>query len=248
MPEGLSFRRGTRPSPRGAGALLAVLLVALALAAVVRPLARPTLPPQARLVEVRGEVPSPGTYLIDRGRLHAALAAAGAPPIGSDREVPEGHVVQVGDGGVEVLPPPQPLLVGLPLDVNVASVDQLMAVPGIGATMAGAIVSERRTGGPYRNLDELQRADGIGPTTLERLAPFLVVSDPRPTPEPGPIDLNAASAATLEGLPGIGPVTAARIVVHRAEHGPFADVDALQAVEGIGPATIEALRHRAVAE
>jgi competence protein ComEA len=59
---------------------------------------------------------------------------------------------------------------------------------------------------------------------------------------PGPLDLNAAGATELDRLPGIGPATAQAIVEHREQHGPFAAVDDLEAVRGIGPAKLEALR------
>lgn len=52
----------------------------------------------------------------------------------------------------------------------------------------------------------------------------------------GHLDLNAASAAQLDGLPGIGPVLAKRIVDHRSTHGPFAHVRDLLDVPGIGDA------------
>lgn len=57
-----------------------------------------------------------------------------------------------------------------------------------------------------------------------------------------PLDLNHASAADLELLPGIGPSLAQRIVDDRSAHGAFASIDALQRVHGIGPRTIERLR------
>ncbi|MXZ29317.1 MAG: ComEA family DNA-binding protein [Acidimicrobiia bacterium] len=50
-----------------------------------------------------------------------------------------------------------------------------------------------------------------------------------------PVDLNTADAAELESLPGIGPVTAAAIIAHRSEEGPFPSVESLQEVTGIGP-------------
>jgi competence protein ComEA len=53
----------------------------------------------------------------------------------------------------------------------------------------------------------------------------------------GPIDLNAATAADLDALPGIGPVLAQRIVEHREHNGPFRSVEQLDDVPGIGPAT-----------
>lgn len=54
----------------------------------------------------------------------------------------------------------------------------------------------------------------------------------------GRVNLNTASAAQLEELPGVGPVTAAAIVAFREEQGPFASVDQLLDVSGIGEATL----------
>ena len=58
----------------------------------------------------------------------------------------------------------------------------------------------------------------------------------------GPVDLNRATAAELDALPGIGPATAQAIVDHREANGPFVSVDDLEAVRGIGPAKLEAIR------
>ena len=46
----------------------------------------------------------------------------------------------------------------------------------------------------------------------------------------------------LDELPGVGPITAQKIIDYRTEHGPFASVDDLDAVPGIGPTRIEQLR------
>jgi competence protein ComEA len=62
---------------------------------------------------------------------------------------------------------------------------------------------------------------------------------PAPT---APVDLNSATAEQLDALPGIGPVTAQKIVDYRQAHGPFTSVDELDAISGIGPARIENLR------
>jgi comEA protein len=56
------------------------------------------------------------------------------------------------------------------------------------------------------------------------------------------LDLNTASVAELELLPGIGPAMAKRIVEYRAQIGRFARVDELDKVRGIGPKTLERLR------
>ncbi|APU13721.1 competence protein ComEA-like protein with helix-hairpin-helix repeat region [Actinoalloteichus sp. GBA129-24] len=57
-----------------------------------------------------------------------------------------------------------------------------------------------------------------------------------------PIDLNTASAAQLDALPGVGPVTAQAIVDWRAAHGRFTSVEDLREVDGIGPTRYERLK------
>jgi len=56
------------------------------------------------------------------------------------------------------------------------------------------------------------------------------------------ININTASAAELELLPGIGPALAGRIVEHRSQHGRFTSVDRLDDVKGIGPAKLAKIR------
>jgi competence protein ComEA len=58
----------------------------------------------------------------------------------------------------------------------------------------------------------------------------------------GPVNVNTATAAELESLPGVGPATAAAIVDERTRNGPFASIDDLERVPGIGPAKLAALR------
>ena len=64
---------------------------------------------------------------------------------------------------------------------------------------------------------------------------------PVPTAE-DPLNINEAGEAELDQLPEIGPVLAERIVAYRAEHGPFARVEDLMNVEGIGEVTFEKIR------
>jgi competence protein ComEA len=59
---------------------------------------------------------------------------------------------------------------------------------------------------------------------------------------PGLVNVNTATNAELETLPGIGEVIAQAIVDHRTEHGPFTSVDQLLDVSGIGDATLENIR------
>ncbi len=60
----------------------------------------------------------------------------------------------------------------------------------------------------------------------------------------GTINLNSASQAELEDLPGVGPATAKKIIDHRESKGPFTAIEGLMDVSGIGEATFEKLKDR----
>jgi len=91
------------------------------------------------------------------------------------------------------------------------------------------------------------------PRRDEATAPSVVAADgsgrpsgsmrPGPTDKPaGPVNLNTATAAELDTLPGVGPATSAAIIDYRTQHGPFRSVDDLAKVRGIGKAKLEQLR------
>lgn len=58
----------------------------------------------------------------------------------------------------------------------------------------------------------------------------------------GKVNLNTADEAALDGLPGVGPVTAKAIIAWRTQHGKFSSVDQLGEVDGIGPSRLAKLR------
>jgi competence protein ComEA len=65
------------------------------------------------------------------------------------------------------------------LDVNRASAAELELLPAVGPSLAARIVADRASRGPFRTIDDLARVRGIGPRTIERLAPHIHV-----TPQP----------------------------------------------------------------
>jgi competence protein ComEA len=86
-------------------------------------------------------------------------------------------------------------------------------------------------------------ADGEEVVVPGRGAAGAAVSPPAAGPSPSaPLDLNTATAEQLDALPGIGPVTAQKILDYRQAHGPFHAVAELEGVPGIGPARLAQLK------
>lgn len=96
--------------------------------------------------------------------------------------------------------------------------------------------------GNARRSSSRKRGRGRGPDTVAR-----AVDDHPSVPEPpvlGPhprLDLDVATPGEVEALPGIGPALAKRIVANREATGAFGCLAALDAVKGIGPATLRRL-------
>ncbi len=166
----------TGPDLRVLGALLALTAGAFALWSQREPAA----PAPQGAVEVRGEVPAPGLHLLPApARTRDALAAAGAPElVAEDRLLRSGDLLVASGGEVRWGTVEDGLVYGLPININSAGEAALAAVPGIGARTAAAIVADRAAHGPFESVAALDRVKGIGPKTVDRLAPFLVAGAP----------------------------------------------------------------------
>ncbi len=126
--------------------------------------------------------------------------------------------------------------------------------PGVYRLDEGTRVEDAlgRAGGPTRKADltavnlAAPLADGEQVLVPGRIPAAVAAAEGAPTGSgsvpAGPVQLSVATAEQLDTLPGVGPVTAQKIVDYRAEHGPFRSVDDLDEVPGIGPTRIEQLR------
>lgn len=144
---------------------------------------------------------------------------------------------------------PPPVSPSRPIDLNLASEEELRLLPGVGPALARAIVERRRRKGPFRSVEELLEVAGIGPRKLERLRPLLVVREEWELrgSQPFPVDINSATEEELRRIPGVGVALARAILGWRERNGPFGSVDELLSVPGIGPKTLERLRPFVVA-
>ncbi len=70
------------------------------------------------------------------------------------------------------------VLLGRPVDLDRATVEDLAAVPGIGPGLAAEVVRDREEHGPFRTPDALRRVRGIGPARMERARPWVRTTSP----------------------------------------------------------------------
>ena len=80
------------------------------------------------------------------------------------------------------------------------------------------------------------------PARGETTATHSIAPQATPPGTPGRVDLNSATVEQLRGLPSIGDARAQAIVSFREDSGPFADVDDLLQISGIGPEILVAVR------
>lgn len=190
------------------------------------------------------------------------LARSPAPPTEASLPRTTTTVIAAGGEGASTpvptsVPAPPATTSADPLVVHVAGA---VRRPGVYEFTVGRRIADAvaRAGGatadgrPHRLNLAAPLVDGMrvvvpveGETVHAALSADAVPAGPSGAEAPGggePIDVNAADTRRLEELPGVGPATAAAIVADREASGPFASVDDLERVRGIGPATLERLR------
>lgn len=169
-------------------------------------------------------VPEPAPAL----PLVTAAAAAGPSAAPSPDAA---HEVVVSVAGRVV----RPGLVRLPDGTRVA--DALAAVGGAlpGTDLMGLNIARRLSDGE-------QLLVGVAPPPGQPVTGGASGTSPNATATSKTVDLNAATLEQLDALPGIGPVTAQRILDWRDAHGRFTSVGQLREVGGIGPARLAQLK------
>ncbi|WP_141812322.1 ComEA family DNA-binding protein [Nocardia bhagyanarayanae] len=219
------------PGRRGVLTLAMVGLVAVIVATVVvfheRPVAHavPPLPAVRTSATPSGARPVPA---------QSAPAVPGVLPAPETAELVVSVVGLVQRGG----------LVRLPEGARVA--DALAAAGGArdGADLTGINLAQRVQDGDQI----LVGATGPAPVAPSQHGSTTITATggagtSRPSAGPtGKVDLNKATEAELDALPGIGPVTASAITAWRKANGRFTDLEQLGEVDGIGPARLARLR------
>ncbi len=138
-------------------------------------------------VEVKGEVPAPGIYLLekDRATVSQTVEAAGRSGIftGADRKLEPGESLNVLAAGSHPeiaagrMPAAAALAAGLKIDLNAASEKDFLLIPKMRPDVAREIV-KRRGEKAWEDVGQLIEIPGIGPKTVQRFAQFLRVNPP----------------------------------------------------------------------
>lgn len=141
--------------------------------------APPSPTPAPITVYVTGAVASPGVLSLPHdSRVQDALNAAGGTAANADlarvnlaaplHDGDQIHVPAVQEAPIETATPTDARI-----RINSATLEELMTLPGIGEATAGAILAYRDANGPFADATALDAVEGIGPATLEELAPLI---------------------------------------------------------------------------
>jgi competence protein ComEA len=231
--------RGARVDPGrpGATALALVAAAAAVVAAIGVWTERPRAEPVGGLPVVAVVAEPTATAVLEAGTAPVPVLANGSSTASSTVQPAVSLVVSVS-GRVQ-----RPGLVEVPGGARVA--DVLDAAGGVlpGTDLAGLNLARRVVDGEQVAVGVPPAPDAApGAVGGRESGPTGPGAAAGPAAPPGPIDLNSATPEQLDALPGVGPVTAQRILEWRTRNGRFARVEQLREIEGIGERRFGQLR------
>ncbi len=113
---------------------------------------------------------------------------------------------------------------GITIDVNRASIDDWLRLPGISIHQARQLVTLSKAGVPFYSISDLAAALNIPPARLQWLAPILSFQYYDESESLPAIKINQATVAQLLQIPQIAPGLAQEIVIQREQHGDFTNL------------------------
>lgn len=159
------------------------------------------------------------------------------------------------------------------LNINTATEEELMTLPGVTRAVARSIVEYRDYIGGFKKVEDLALVSGVGATKLEQVKFEICVSSKGSSAQHSPssarrdllaeqqphhlatampltprVNINTATPAQLLSVRGLTEKMAASIVDYRREHGPFRSVEDLVKTGGINAAFLDRIRPQVFAE
>ncbi|XP_056154397.1 endonuclease/exonuclease/phosphatase family domain-containing protein 1 isoform X2 [Lampris incognitus] len=148
------------------------------------------------------------------------------------------------------------------LNINTATAEELMTLPGVNRVVAQNIVEYRDCIGGFKKVEDLALVSGVGATKLEIIKLEICVSSRTSSSQHSPsslrkdsehlsctgININTATPAQLQSIRGITEKMAKNIVAYRAEHGPFKSIEDLVRVSHINSSLLDKIRFQVFVE
>lgn len=148
------------------------------------------------------------------------------------------------------------------LNINTATEEELMTLPGVNRVVSQNIVEYRECIGGFKKVEDLALVSGIGATKLEMIKLEICVSNKSGSSQHSPssvrkdyehlsctgMNINTATPAQLMSVRGITEKIAKSIVDHRANHGPFKTIEDLVKVSYINSSLLEKIRFQVFVE
>lgn len=127
------------------------------------------------IIDIQGAINNPGIYEVSKGiYLYEIIELAGG--LRSDADVGSYNAVDVIESStvIRILSLTCPETSSL-ININTASIQELMALPGIGSSKANTIIEYRNKVGRFKNIEELKNVSGIGESLYNQLKPYITI-------------------------------------------------------------------------